>query len=555
MNENTSTQQKQQVQRSITEFTVPQDSDWLIPKKRRKRRKKKPVCLEQNPESDLTPTEPIVSNKKRTPPSIEGQKNTKRALLLDLSTDSEVSIPVNYSTPTSDTTYQSADLSDTQLSSSMAGGTSDPGLTNTNEIIQMENRLLEKLNKLFSDKVTPLSDSMSSMQNSVDTLVVSQKAWENHQNEFTKLKANNLVLEEKINKLESANTQLDHRLKIVEQHLGGCNIIIRGLAELQWEKESITMERAVDVISEVIDAKSYELRLSKVKSMDIVAVKRLGSWNKFKGRPVLVTFRRKTDAEFVINNRKYLPKKVFADYEYDAATTRSRNLLRPILNKARKLEDYKGKCRLDGAHLVLHSKHYTVDTLDSLPEDLNSQRLTSEKSENALGFFGELNYFSNFHACKFEHEGATYHSAEQFIQREKALYFKNASIAEQLLSTTTPLQCKELSKNIVNFDHEKWLNHAKIACEPGIFHKFSQNEHLKDALLNTGDLTLVESSYDKHWGTGIPLHDYRCLISSRWHTQGLLGIMLQHVRTRLKLENQPPSTPTSENMETNAAIT
>ena len=204
--------------------------------------------------------------------------------------------------------------------------------------------------------------------------------------------------------------------------------------------------------------------------------------------------------------------------------------MRPILNKARRLENYKGKCKLEGDHLVLHGKHYTVSNLDNLPDDLNCQSITSTQSEVAHGFFGELNHLSNFHMCKFEHEGITYHSTEQFIQRQKALLFKNVEIAKQIETSMSPLECKHLARNIVNYEQDKWLNSARALCEPGIYSKFEQNEKLKESLLQTGNLTLVESSYDKYWGTGIPLQDDRCLVSSRWHTQGLLGIILQQTR-------------------------
>ena len=169
-------------------------------------------------------------------------------------------------------------------------------------------------------------------------------------------------------------------------------------------------------MSETIDALDYDTRLKRAKNMDIVTAKRLGKWNKFKGRPVLVTLSSRSDAEFLIYNRKYLPKKVFVDYEYDANTTRSRNLLRPILNKARRMDTYKGKRKLEGDHLILHGKHYTIEHLDTLPDDLNCQTITSTKSEEAYGFFGELNNLSNFHRCKFEHDGITYHSTEQLVQ-------------------------------------------------------------------------------------------------------------------------------------------
>ena len=104
-------QHKQQMQTSITDFvSVNENTDWLQQKKKKRRRKKKPDCLEQQTTTDcleqqiITPKPTQNDNKKRTPPSIEGENNTKRALIFDVSNDS---LTEQHSTPVSDTTYVS----------------------------------------------------------------------------------------------------------------------------------------------------------------------------------------------------------------------------------------------------------------------------------------------------------------------------------------------------------------------------------------------------------------------------------------------------------------
>ena len=101
--------------------------------------------------------------------------------------------------------------------------------------------------------------------------------------------------------------------------------------------------------------------------------------------------------------------------------------------------------------------------------------------------------------------------AEQFIQYQKALLFKDHQTADMILKSPTPLECKRLAENVVNCVDAEWNEKAKELCKEGIKAKFAQNPHLCEVLLETEDKTLVESSYDKVWGTGIPLHDVRCL--------------------------------------------
>ena len=64
---------------------------------------------------------------------------------------------------------------------------------------------------------------------------------------------------------------------------------------------------------------------------------------------------------------------------------------------------------------------------------------------------------------------------------------------------------KETVRDINNFDRRAWNEVAEEFCYEGIKQKFVHNQHLLDELLRTGNKTLVESSYDDVWGTGVPL--------------------------------------------------
>ena len=52
-------------------------------------------------------------------------------------------------------------------------------------------------------------------------------------------------------------------------------------------------------------------------------------------------------------NRKKLPDGVFIDIEYSKATEKERRVLRPMVKTSRKIEEYKGKCWLEGPYLKL----------------------------------------------------------------------------------------------------------------------------------------------------------------------------------------------------------
>ena len=69
----------------------------------------------------------------------------------------------------------------------------------------------------------------------------------------------------------------------------------------------------------------------------------------------------------------------------------------------------------------------------------------------------------------------------------------------------------------------------KSVCYQGIEEKFKQNPLLMEYLLQTEEKTIVESSYDNIWHTGVPLSNDGSLNPRKWRGQGLLGEMLEMV--------------------------
>ena len=188
---------------------------------------------------------------------------------------------------------------------------------------------------------------------------------------------------------------------------------------------------------------------------------------------------------------------------------------------------------MDGPVLVIKGKNYTSSNLHTLPLDINGYSATSKEDaqSNITGFFRELNPLSNFHSTPFTINGQAYHSSEQFIQQQKCILLGDKSSEHLVLTSDTPLECKIAAKDVKNFDHERWKQNIKASCIPGILAKFEQNPNLGSLLKSTGNRKLVECSRDNDWGTGIPLHNTNALNPSYWHSQGLLGEMLDTIRT------------------------
>ena len=265
-----------------------------------------------------------------------------------------------------------------------------------------------------------------------------------------------------------------------------------------------------------------------------------------KADPSSVTFVYNEDCEHLLSNKTYLPKGVFADRQYCEETENNRRILRPVIRKARR-STYKGRCRMEKDQVVIDGRWYGLNNLHQLPSDLSTFKCTSEESEDCVGFFGELNELSNFHPCKFKINGTTFSSSEQWIQHCKAKYFKDNITMAQILASENALESKVLARDIVGYDERKWKEVAYNECYSGIFEKFNQNENLRRVLVNTGNKTLVESSYDRIWGTGIPLSDPACLDRTKWYNPGIMSKLLMDIRQEL-IQSQAESRTTQNEL-------
>ena len=88
---------------------------------------------------------------------------------------------------------------------------------------------------------------------------------------------------------------------------------------------------------------------------------------------------------------------------------------------------------------------------------------------------------------------------------------------------------------VSNYNDQIQSGMRQIIVYEGLVEKFSQNQELSDALLNTGDAFLAECAVkDKVWGIGLSMTDPKRLEPSLWRGQNLLGFALMMVRKKLK---------------------
>ena len=147
---------------------------------------------------------------------------------------------------------------------------------------------------------------------------------------------------------------------------------------------------------------------------------RIGKYNPIRGRPISVAFVKKAEADHVYNSKKFLSQGIYVDREYSSTTEAERKRLRPILRAARRLEEYRGMCKLEGTEQTIKGKKYSLENLHDLLANISTHVISSQQDSQYYGFFGEFSPLLNFHPAPFTHDGVKYHTSEQYIQKMKA---------------------------------------------------------------------------------------------------------------------------------------
>lgn len=107
-----------------------------------------------------------------------------------------------------------------------------------------------------------------------------------------------------------------------------------------------------------------------------------------------------------------------------------------------------------------------------------------------------------------------------------------------------PKRQKAQGRNVKPFDQDLWDTHCDAIVFRANYYKFTQNPHLQQFLLDTGDRHLVEGSRsDRIWGVGLDYADPRIEDQANWNGTNKLGQALMLVRQVIREHQALPHTP------------
>ena len=198
---------------------------------------------------------------------------------------------------------------------------------------------------------------------------------------------------------------------------------------------------------------------------------------------------------------------------------------------------------IDEIYMVLYD-HDTKEAYDQafsvLSAELNLKEQTDDQI-SIIGFYHEneiYGCFSNWYPAGFHYAGKHYANAEQFMMYHKVMMFGREDLAEKIMRTSDPKQCKAIAgQPFPEFNSATWEATCYTVVKRGVKAKFSQNIGIRNILLHTKDALLAECSpIDPKWGIGIALDNPDRMNASEWKGKNFLGRILMEVREELRQE-------------------
>ena len=200
-----------------------------------------------------------------------------------------------------------------------------------------------------------------------------------------------LRTEARLFKVEKENEELKQWLVSIEDKLLENSVVINGISEEKFEELESCREKLNRELACILSGNTFEEKLENAKSLQIESTDCIGKFNPAKGRPIAVKFASKNNVKMILKNKKSFSEGIFVDRLYNTETEKERRRLRPILSAARRLEEYCGRCKIEGTDLIIRGKCYSFENLSELPQNLSPEVVSCRQDAMHYGFFGEFN--------------------------------------------------------------------------------------------------------------------------------------------------------------------
>lgn len=267
-------------------------------------------------------------------------------------------------------------------------------------------------------------------------------------------------------------------------------------------------------------------------------------WSKLTDRELLIQNPLNLEPSLVLKNEDarnvFLPARgklakssIWVGEDLPATYRRRKSMLRDLVKVAKQK---KYQARIDHGGISIDGKTYGPEQFPRLLEGIRPHDAATRSTvNNGLAFSSKWTPLSNMAPAYFPHDGTLFNSAEQCYQYSKALFENEDDLANEILMLTDAYDCKRLAGDLGTSD--KWILKRDEVMATIIKEKFTQNDDMRDILLNTGNSNLFEATTDQYWGIGSSLFS-KTAHQETGKGENKLGLMLTALR--VELGGEPP---------------
>ena len=200
-----------------------------------------------------------------------------------------------------------------------------------NDITEMEKRLTANMKVIVDNSI---QEALKNITSTITKAVSEDPEIARQKRNISHLQIENQRLTRKVQVLDTEYHKLKQRINTIEQKGLDHTLIIRGIMEAQDETETSIKDSVFAELAETVVGETQYEKVQIARRMEIKRCRRIGRYNRQRARPLSVEFKYKEDTKYIMENKSYLRRGIFVDYEYTVDIEQTRNLLLPILRKA-----------------------------------------------------------------------------------------------------------------------------------------------------------------------------------------------------------------------------
>jgi ribA/ribD-fused uncharacterized protein len=342
-----------------------------------------------------------------------------------------------------------------------------------------------------------------------------------------------------MNNYKSDQVKLREKLIKIESQSRRDNLLFDGIPEAPRG----TKETDKECLNAIFNILETRMGIQNARDIKIIRCHRVGPppTGRYAGssrpRSIIIKLHWYGDRQRIWEARfKLKNSNIFVNEDFPVEINQRRKKLMPILNKAKKELHMEAYMSVDKLHLIDSDNKRTVIDVNSmhrLPANLDPKYVTTVQKNDCFAFFGELCPLSNFHPAPIRSDRHTFANVEQMYQYTKAEKANDQVAMKKILEAESPAECKAVGDRVR--ESADWAREKEAVMRQALYLKFTQNQHLKDFLLQIQTREIAEASpNDLFWGTGVGLRRAEVTNVNLWKGQNVLGKLLSEIRNGFK---------------------